>query len=95
MGREVTSDEAAELAGVARKTFSGYVARGQAPKPVRHIGRTPVWDEDELRSWMDNRPGHGARDTARALQRAAERAKSGDAASRVDELDGSSTADET
>lgn len=74
MGREITSDEAAELAGVARKTFSGYVARGQAPKPVRHVGRTPVWDEAELKAWMANRPGPGDRGTDRARRRAAERA---------------------
>ena len=74
MGREITSDEAAELAGVARKTFSGYVARGQAPKPARHVGRTPVWDEDELKAWMATRPGPGGRGTDRALRRAAERA---------------------
>jgi predicted DNA-binding transcriptional regulator AlpA len=78
MGREITSDEAAELAGVTRKTFSGYVARGQAPKPVRHVGRTPVWDEDELGVWMKNRPGQGHRGTARALRRAAERAAATD-----------------
>ncbi|MGL5824990.1 MAG: helix-turn-helix transcriptional regulator [Nocardioides sp.] len=59
MGREITSDEAAELAGVARKTFSGYVARSQAPKPIRHVGRTPVWDEDEIKVWKANRPGRG------------------------------------
>jgi predicted DNA-binding transcriptional regulator AlpA len=73
MGREITSEEAAAIAGVARKTWSGYVARGQAPKPVRHVGRTPVWDEAEVTAWMENRPGVGARGTDRALRRAAER----------------------
>ena len=74
MGRELTSDQAAELAGVARKTFAGYVARGQAPKPVRHVGRTPLWDEAELQQWMQHRPGRGGRGTDRALRRADERA---------------------
>ena len=78
MGRELTSDQAAELAGVARKTFTGYVARGQAPKPVRHVGRTPLWDEAELQQWMRNRPGQGGRDTDRARLRAAERAVTAD-----------------
>ncbi len=59
MGREITSGEVVELTGVARKTFSGYVARGQAPKPIRHVGRTPVWDEDEIKAWQANRPGRG------------------------------------
>jgi predicted DNA-binding transcriptional regulator AlpA len=93
MGREITSDEAAEIAGVARKTFSGYVARGQAPKPVRHIGRTPVWDEDDMRAWMNNRPGHGARDTARALERAAQRAETASSTDDVDDGSSATTAD--
>jgi predicted DNA-binding transcriptional regulator AlpA len=75
--REITSQEAAELAGVKRDTFSGYVTRGQAPKPIRHVGRTPLWDEDEIKAWMENRPGLGARTTDRALRRAAERAAHG------------------
>lgn len=75
MGREITSDEAAELAGVNRKTFAGYVAREQAPQAVRRVGRTPLWDEDEIKEWMRNRPGRGDRSTDRARRRAAERAE--------------------
>lgn len=74
MGQEITTDEAASLVGVTRKTFSGYVARGQAPKPVRHVGRTPVWEEQEIKDWLANRPGRGSRETERARRRAAERA---------------------
>lgn len=70
---EIWSAEAAEIAKVAPKTWSGYVARGQAPAPVRKIGRTPLWDEDEVREWAKNRPGRGSRGTARARKRAAER----------------------
>lgn len=74
MGREITSDEAAELAGITRMTFSSYVAREQAPAPVRHVGRTPLWDEDEVKNWKASRPGRGDRNTDRARRRAAERA---------------------
>ncbi|MDP3889838.1 AlpA family transcriptional regulator [Nocardioides sp.] len=74
MGSEITSDQAAAIVGVNRDTWFGYVAREQAPKPVRRIGRTPLWDEDEVKTWHQNRPGKGARTTDRALRRAAERA---------------------
>lgn len=74
MEGELTSEEAAKIAGVARQTFAGYVARGQAPKPTRHVGRTPVWSEAEILEWMKTRPGRGFRGTDRALRRAADRA---------------------
>jgi hypothetical protein len=73
MGRQITRDQAAVIAGVAPDTFSGYVSRGQAPSPVRHVGRTPLWDEAKVKAWAGNRPGRGARGTARARRRAAER----------------------
>lgn len=71
---ELLTEEAAGIAGVAPKTWSGYVARGQAPAPTRKVGRTPLWDEDEVRRWAANRPGRGSRSTPRARGRAAERA---------------------
>lgn len=74
MGRQITSSEAAALAGVKVKTFFGYVARGQAPEPVRHVGRTPLWDASKIEEWVATRPGKGARTTDRARRRAAERA---------------------
>lgn len=62
-------DEAAAVAGVHPDTWSGYVSRGQAPAPTRKIGRTPLWDEDEVGSWAQNRPGRGSRTTPRARAR--------------------------
>lgn len=73
MGREILQAEAAEIAGVAYRTFAGYVTREQAPRPTRHVGRTPLWDEDEVRAWAENRPGRGSKSTDRARRRAAER----------------------
>jgi predicted DNA-binding transcriptional regulator AlpA len=64
MGREILSDEAAAIAGVERKTWTAYVARKQAPAPVRHVGRTPLWDEDEIRSWYAKRPRAGKKPAA-------------------------------
>lgn len=41
------------------RTWHSYVARDQAPKPVRHIGRTPLWKASDVRDWP--RHGQGAR----------------------------------
>ena len=59
-GREIMRDEAAAIANCTPDSFSGYVTRGQAPAPVRRVGRTPLWDEDVVTEWAKNRPGHGA-----------------------------------
>ena len=40
-------------------TWRAYVSRGQAPKPARRVGRTPLWDADAIARW--ERPGQGAR----------------------------------
>lgn len=65
--------QAAELAGVSAGTWSGYVSRGQAPKPIERVGSTPLWDQREVAEWVANRPGQGSRSTKRAKGRAAER----------------------
>lgn len=43
------------------ETWSGYVSRGQAPAPVRRIGRTPLWDSGAVRAWQAARRGRGWR----------------------------------
>lgn len=40
-------------------TWRSYVSRGQAPQPVRRVGRTPLWDPTDILAW--ERPGQGAR----------------------------------
>lgn len=70
---ELERAEAAAIAGVTADTFSAYVSRGQAPGPSRHVGRTPLWDEEAVRVWARHRPGRGSRVTARARSRAAAR----------------------
>jgi predicted DNA-binding transcriptional regulator AlpA len=36
---------------LSRATWYSYVSRGQAPKPVRYVGRTPLFDADAVREW--------------------------------------------
>lgn len=56
---EITRTEAAEIAGVTPGTWSAYVARGQAPAPARHIGRTPLWSRAQVTAWQAARRGPG------------------------------------
>jgi len=42
-------------------TWSAYVTREQAPPPSSHVGRTPVWNPDDVRAWPATRPGQGWR----------------------------------
>lgn len=55
----VTRDEAAALVGVRPNTWSAYVSRGQAPAPVEHVGRTPLWSRSSVERWQKERPGPG------------------------------------
>lgn len=71
MGQRITRAQAAEIAGVAPDTFSGYVSRGHAPGPVEHVGSTGLWDEDEVVQWQASRPGPGGWSASRARHRAA------------------------
>ncbi|MFF1547175.1 hypothetical protein [Streptomyces sp. NPDC058291] len=56
---EWTATQCAQAWGVQVRTWHGYVARKRAPRPIRHVGRTPVWDAAAVKSWP--RPGQGAR----------------------------------
>ncbi len=56
---EWTAQECAENWQVRLRTWHGYVARDQAPRPVRHVGRTPLWNATEVRTWP--RAGQGTR----------------------------------
>ncbi|MEU9647242.1 hypothetical protein [Streptomyces sp. NPDC048188] len=52
---------AAAITGVEQKTWSGYVARDQAPAPDDHIGREPVWHISTVLRHVDTRPGRPGR----------------------------------
>lgn len=65
MAEEWTRDQCAQHWGIKPDTWSGYVTRGQAPRPSRRIGRTPLWDVDTVRTY--GRPGPGARTDRRTM----------------------------
>jgi predicted DNA-binding transcriptional regulator AlpA len=55
--RLLTSDEAASIANVKPVSWYRIVARGSAPAPDGHVGRTPVWRESTVIAWLDKRRG--------------------------------------
>lgn len=57
----LTNADAAALAGVAPSTWRDYVARGYAPAPDGRLGRTPWWRPATITTWLETRPGQGAR----------------------------------
>lgn len=59
MSEDWTRDRCAEHWGISPSTWSGYVARGYAPRPHTHVGRTPLWDAGVVRDYA--RPRQGAR----------------------------------
>lgn len=56
---EWTRAQCAQYWNIQPSTWAGYVSREQAPQPIRHVGRTPLWNSDDVRAW--HRPGQGAR----------------------------------
>lgn len=63
----LSTEEAAELAGLSRKalyTLAGRARRNgvelHAPRSVWPDQRTPRWDGDTLRAHLAGRPGRGA-----------------------------------
>jgi CRISPR-associated protein Csx17 len=60
---ELTAAMAANRAGVAERTWTSYVARGQAPQPDARDLRSgsPRWWPQTVDAWRASRPGQGAR----------------------------------
>ena len=56
LGQLVSTGEAAEMAGVQRRTWSSYVARDQAPQPVHNLDGKPLWSRAEVQAWIAARP---------------------------------------
>lgn len=52
---------------IAASTWRSYVARGQAPKPVKYQGREPMYSPSEIDEWIDRRPGSGRWASTRSL----------------------------
>jgi hypothetical protein len=59
----LTAAQAAEHAGVAERTWTSYVARGQAPLPDERDLKTgrALWKPETVDRWLAGRPGQGAR----------------------------------
>lgn len=57
----LTSADISSLAGIAQSTWSAYVARGQAPEPDHHAGRTPLWSRRVIELWLRKRHGRSGR----------------------------------
>lgn len=53
--------ELATYLGVVQDTVSAWASRGTMPKPVRYVGRSPLWLVSEIDAWNANRPGKGWR----------------------------------
>jgi hypothetical protein len=62
-GEWLGARQAAERAGVAERTWTGYVARGQAPQHGRRNPETgkKEWTTAAVDAWLGSRPGPGAR----------------------------------
>jgi prophage regulatory protein len=48
----LTAAEAAEVAGVAKRSWWRYVSSGKAPAPVR-LGGAVRWRRSELTAWIE------------------------------------------
>jgi hypothetical protein len=66
--RELTSDQVVATitryqpaARMTARSWRSLVSKQRAPQPVRHVGRTPLWDPAEVLAWLQDRPGRGAR----------------------------------
>jgi hypothetical protein len=59
----LTATQAAVRAGIAVKTWTSYVARGQAPLPDERDLKTgnALWQPETVDRWLATRPGQGAR----------------------------------
>ncbi|MBE1608994.1 hypothetical protein [Actinopolymorpha pittospori] len=62
----LTRDQTVELLAhhgrqITTATWSGYVARNEAPQPVEYVGRTPMWSRDEITLWQTDRAAWKAR----------------------------------
>lgn len=57
--REVTSAQVLDYLrkhgrDITPATWRSYVSRGQAPKPSKWVGRTPIWYLDDIEAWVND-----------------------------------------
>jgi predicted DNA-binding transcriptional regulator AlpA len=51
----LTAENIAEIIGCKTSTIDAYVSRGQMPQPVGLNGRTRLWSEAKIQSWLTHR----------------------------------------
>jgi len=59
--RETWPEAQARAIRMSGRCWRGYVTRGQAPEPASRVGWTPLWDEEQIETWVAERPGQGTR----------------------------------
>lgn len=57
----LTSDQLADKLGIKRGSVHRYRTRGDIPQPDEYVGRTPLWKETSIETWLAERPGQGWR----------------------------------
>ena len=48
-------EELATAAGVRPRTLASYLARGKCPAPAVRLACGPIWTEDEVQAWLEQR----------------------------------------
>ena len=71
----------ARATGVERATMRAYLARGQGPEPVAHLGGSPMFTRPVVRHWSESRPGQGVGGGPKRSRRGARRARASGAGS--------------
>jgi len=60
-GAGLTTAQCAAAAGIKPATWRSYVHRGQAPPARGGTAARPLWEDSEVRAFLAQRPGAGAR----------------------------------
>ncbi|QPK79870.1 hypothetical protein G7Y31_04020 [Corynebacterium lizhenjunii] len=70
-GRELwLGEDCAAHIGVTNSTWRGYSSHGRTPAPVATIlGKTHLYDAEEVKAWHAARPGSPVRNAPRAKRR--------------------------
>jgi predicted DNA-binding transcriptional regulator AlpA len=54
----LTSADLAKLLGIKQTSVHRYRVRGDIPQPDEYVGRTPLWKQETIDQWVENRPSH-------------------------------------
>ncbi len=59
MTDQLTTDQAAALAGISPASWREYRRRGTVPGPDGYVGRTPWWSSATIEGWIASRRTRG------------------------------------